>query len=155
MTVAQRMLRGAAAGAVGTTALNAVTYLDMAVRGRPASDTPQRAVETLAAKIGHRVAGNGEQKANRLAGLGPLSGIATGVLIGVGVGLARPIVARLPPPVAAAVIGSVAMLLTDAPLTSLGLTDPTKWSGAEWAADLIPHLAYGAITYAALRATQD
>jgi hypothetical protein len=34
------VLRGAAAGAAGTTALNAVTYLDMVVRGRPASDAP-------------------------------------------------------------------------------------------------------------------
>jgi hypothetical protein len=32
------LARGAAAGAAGTTALNAVTYLDMAVRARPASD---------------------------------------------------------------------------------------------------------------------
>ena len=38
------MLRGAAAGAAGTTALNVVTYLDMAVRGRPASSTPERTV---------------------------------------------------------------------------------------------------------------
>ena len=30
------LLRGAAAGAAGTTALNTVTYLDMVVRGRPA-----------------------------------------------------------------------------------------------------------------------
>ncbi|PWI45743.1 hypothetical protein [Streptomyces sp. ICBB 8177] len=40
-------LIGAAAGAAGTTTLNAVTYLDMALRGRPSSDTPQLAVERL------------------------------------------------------------------------------------------------------------
>ncbi len=40
-------LLGAAAGAAGTTALNAVAYLDMAVRGRPASSTPEDTVERL------------------------------------------------------------------------------------------------------------
>ncbi len=35
--VFRRLLLGAAAGAAGTTALDAVTYLDMALRGRPAS----------------------------------------------------------------------------------------------------------------------
>jgi hypothetical protein len=38
-------LLGAAAGAAGTTALNTVTYLDMAVRGRPTSSTPEDIVE--------------------------------------------------------------------------------------------------------------
>jgi hypothetical protein len=33
-------LRGAAAGAVGTFALDVPTYLNMAVRGRPSSETP-------------------------------------------------------------------------------------------------------------------
>jgi hypothetical protein len=36
------------AGAAGTAALNAVTYADMAVRGRAASQTPQRSVRRLA-----------------------------------------------------------------------------------------------------------
>ncbi|MCP9968874.1 hypothetical protein LUX57_29935 [Actinomadura madurae] len=43
-----RLTRGLAAGAAGTTALNLVTYLDMAVRGRPASSTPEQSVERLA-----------------------------------------------------------------------------------------------------------
>ena len=37
--------RGALAGAAGTTALNAATYLDMALRGRPASDSTEQLVE--------------------------------------------------------------------------------------------------------------
>ena len=40
-------LRGAMAGAAGTTALNTVTYRDMAVRGRPISDSPERVVKTV------------------------------------------------------------------------------------------------------------
>jgi hypothetical protein len=38
-------LLGSAAGAAGTTTPNAVTYLDTAVRGRPASSTPEDTVE--------------------------------------------------------------------------------------------------------------
>ena len=34
------LLSGAAAGAAGTTALNVITYLDIALRGRPTSSTP-------------------------------------------------------------------------------------------------------------------
>jgi hypothetical protein len=43
---------GVAAGAAGVTALNAITYLDMAVRARPPSGTPAQAVEQLAQKAG-------------------------------------------------------------------------------------------------------
>jgi hypothetical protein len=35
----------------------------------------------------------------------------------------------------------------------LGITDPRTWSTADWIADLVPHLAYGLVTYAALAAT--
>ena len=34
-TLARTIAAGAAAGAAGTTVLNAITYLDMAVRARP------------------------------------------------------------------------------------------------------------------------
>lgn len=47
-----RLGQGLAAGAAGVTVLNAITYLDMAVRARPASDTPSQAVEQLAGKAG-------------------------------------------------------------------------------------------------------
>ncbi|HKS44302.1 MAG TPA: hypothetical protein VJT49_04145, partial [Amycolatopsis sp.] len=76
------LLKGALAGAAGTTALNATTYLDMAVRARPASETPQQAVDELANRSGLPVPGGGEDKQNRLAGLGLLTGIATGVGVG-------------------------------------------------------------------------
>jgi hypothetical protein len=36
----EEALWGAAAGAVGTVALDVSTYVDMAVRGRPASEVP-------------------------------------------------------------------------------------------------------------------
>ena len=149
----RRTAHGAAAGAAGTTALNAVTYLDMAIRARPASDTPQQAVATLATKTGHPVPGHDEEKDNRLGGLGPLTGTITGVGIGVLAGLCAPGLRRLPGPVAAALIGLAAMAATDGPLALLHVTDPRKWSATDWVSDLIPHLAYGVVTYATLRAT--
>ena len=81
------VVRGAAAGAAGTTALNAVTYLDMAVRGRPASSTPEETVEKLAHAVHTEVPGDDETRSNRLSGLGPLTGIATGVAVGAVAGL--------------------------------------------------------------------
>jgi hypothetical protein len=144
--------RGAIAGAVGTTALNAVSYLDMAVRARPASEIPQQAVELMARRAGHPVPGDGERKQNRLAGLAELSGIATGVGIGTLAGSCRPVLSRLPAPVAALAVGAAAMVLTNGSLIRLGLTDPRRWSRADWLSDLVPHLAYGAAGYATLRA---
>jgi hypothetical protein len=145
------VVRGVAAGAAGTTALNAVTYLDMAVRGRPSSDTPQQAVEKLAEQAGVDVPGEGDVRENRIQGLGPLAGIATGVGIGVAAGLLRPIIGRLPTVIGAPLLGAAAMAGSDVPLTKLGLTDPSKWTSLEWLSDAVPHLAYGAVTFALLK----
>lgn len=146
-----RLTRGLVAGAAGTTALNAVTYLDMAVRARPASETPAQAVDKIAAGLGHPVPGEDDKRENRLAGLGPMSGILTGVGIGAVAGLLRPALDRLPAPVAALLVGGTAMLAADAPLAKLQLSRPGDWSLADWLSDVIPHLAYGAVTFAVLR----
>jgi len=144
------LLRGASAGAAGTTALNAVTYADMALRARPASEIPQQAVDKLADLAGHRVPGEGEEKQNRLDGLGPLAGIATGVGIGAVAGLLSPILARLPTLVGAGLLGAAAMAGSDLPLKKLGLTDPANWSTVDWVSDVVPHFAYGLVTSRAL-----
>src|SRR3954454_18663366 len=83
------MLRGAAAGAAGTTALNIVTYLDMALRGRPASTTPERTVEGLAPPAPLSSPGEGERRARRVEGLGALTGVRSGVGVGGLFGLVR------------------------------------------------------------------
>jgi hypothetical protein len=152
MRLMRSALHGAIAGAAGTTALNAVTYADMAIRARPASEIPQQAVQTLADKTGHPVPGTGQQQDNRLAGLGPLTGTATGVAVGVLAGLSGPALRRLPAPLAAGLIGLAAMILTDGPLAQLGLTDPKQWSTADWLSDLLPHLAYGTASFGVLQA---
>jgi hypothetical protein len=47
-SLAHDLVGGAIAGAVGTLALDATTYTDIAVRGRPPSDTPAQMVERIA-----------------------------------------------------------------------------------------------------------
>lgn len=145
-------MRGAAAGAAGTTTLNAVTYLDMAWRGRPSSSAPQQAVESLARRAGQDIPGDGDTRDNRLEGLGALAGTTTGIAVGVLAGLLRPVVLRLGPVAGPALLGAAAMAATDASLAWLGLTDPRKWDASAWLSDAAPHLAFGTVTYATLRA---
>ena len=144
------LLRGAAAGAAGTAALNAATYLDMAVRGRPSSSTPQKVVEQSANDAGVDVPGQGDTREHRVQGLGSLSGIATGTAVGSLLGLLRAAGLR-PGPVAGPVVAAaLAMVAANAPMTAMGITDPRAWSATEWLADVLPHLAYGAVTHATL-----
>lgn len=89
MSLRRGLLLGAAAGAAGTTALNAATYLDMAFRGRPSSTTPQDTVAKLLKNAQLRIPGDHQARQNRLAGLGPLTGLAAGVGVGAVLGLAR------------------------------------------------------------------
>jgi hypothetical protein len=141
---------GALAGAAGTTALNAATYLDMAGRGRPASSTPEDTVELLAGKVGVKVPGDEDSRRNRLSGLGAVLGTATGVGIGAAFGALRYAGLRLPGPVAAVAAGAAAMAASDGSMTALGVTDPRRWDRTSWLADVLPHLAYGAVTVATL-----
>jgi hypothetical protein len=148
----KRLLLGAAAGAAGTTALNAVTYLDMVLRARPSSDTPERVVQELAKRSGQPIPGTQDEVRSRLQGLGGLSGLGTGVLIGALAGVLRPAVRGLGPVLGPALLGGSAMLVTDLTMARLGVTDPRSWDAASWASDAVPHLAYGAVTYGALAA---
>jgi hypothetical protein len=148
-----RVARGAVAGAVGALALDAASYLDMLVRGRPPSDLPGQAAGRLAGQVGVDL-GAGEQAANRRSALGALLGYATGVAVGAAYGLVLGRRQGGPLLVRAAAVGTVAMAAGGAPLTSMGLTDPREWGAAGWLADIVPHAAYGiatALTYEALR----
>jgi hypothetical protein len=138
-------LRGAAAGAAGTTALNAVTYLDMAGRGRPTSSTPEQTVEKLAEQAHVTIPGEGEIRENRLQGLAPLTGLAAGVGMGVLVGLVRAAGFRTRPLVGTALITAGVLVAANGPMTVLGITDPRTWSATDWLSDVVPHLAYGAV----------
>lgn len=140
------MLRGAAAGAAGTTALNAVTYLDMAWRARPASTTPSDTVDEAVARTPVDVPGEGDDRDNRVSAVGALTGLATGVGVGVAYGLVRAVGLR-PPRLVGAVLASAAALVgSNGPMTALGVTDPRSWSGTDWVSDVVPHVAYGIVT---------
>ncbi len=139
------VLRGAAAGAAGSTALNAITYLDMAIRGRGTSSTPEQTVERLAQTAHVPIPGEGETRQNRVQGLGPLTGLVAGVGVGVAVGLVRAAGYRARPVVGTLLTTLGVLVAANGPMTVLGVTDPRTWSATDWVSDLVPHLAYGAV----------
>ncbi|GAB2867349.1 hypothetical protein GCM10027176_81280 [Actinoallomurus bryophytorum] len=140
-----RIIAGLLAGGAGTTALNAVTYADMALRGRPASEMPEHLVEAITERAGIEPGDEGTTPGRR-QGLAGLLGIATGLGVGVAYGLAGG--AHTPRRAAAGTIALTvaASLASDAPATVAGLTDPRTWTAGDLLADLVPHLAYGAVT---------
>lgn len=145
-TLPRGALRGAAAGAAGTTALNAVTYLDMVLRGRGTSSTPEDTVEKLSDKIHVPVPGEGDERDNRVSGLGALTGIVSGVGIGGLLGVVRAAGWR-PGILAGSTAATLGALLgTNGPMTALGITDPRTWPPSSWVSDVVPHLAYGVVT---------
>lgn len=81
-----------------------------------------------------------------------LAGIATGIAVGALAGELRAVVLRLGPVLGPVLLGAAAMTVTDASLTRLGLTDPREWDATAWLSDAGPHLAFGVVSYAALRA---
>jgi hypothetical protein len=142
-TPLRRLARGIGAGAVGTALINLSTYLDMALRGRPPSSVPQQDVQRLADRANISL-GDDEASADaRRSALGSLTGYATGFGIGAAYGVLEPSARRLPAVARATVVGLGAMAVTDGASAALGTTDPRTWSPQAWAADVVPHLAYG------------
>ena len=143
------LMAGIFAGAAGTTALDIVTYLDMTVRGRPASVLPAQAAGKLADRAGADL-GSGEVAESRREGVGALLGYA----VGLGVGGLYGLLAgdrNVPLPVAALGLSAAGMAAGDAPYTALRLTDPREWDAVSWASDIVPHLVYGLTTAAVYR----
>jgi hypothetical protein len=145
ISVAGWALRGAAAGAAGSTALNAATYLDMVVRGRGTSSTPEQTVEKLAEAVHVQIPGDDETRSNRVQGLGPITGLVAGVGVGVAVGLVRAAGYRSQPLVGTLLTTLGVLVAANGPMTVLGITDPRTWSATDWASDVVPHLAYAAV----------
>jgi hypothetical protein len=143
----RRFVNGMIAGIAGTAALNMVTFADMAVRGRPASHTPQDTVQRLADAV--RVdLGKGDRAEHRRTGLGSLLGYATGALVTAGYAMA--VGRRAPWPVSAVALSTLATLAGNGPMAVLGVTDPRRWTASDWASDVVPHVAYGVVAAAAL-----
>jgi hypothetical protein len=151
-------LRGALAGAAGSTALNAVTYVDMAVRARPASGTPEQLVKKASDAADIDIPGTATQQQNRVQGLGPLIGIAVGTGVGALAGTVHHLLLRsgrrLPFLVGAVLVGAGAMASSDIPLKLSGVSDPKTWTPQDWLSDALPHLAYGLVTEAVIRLSE-
>jgi hypothetical protein len=129
--------------------LNLVTYLDMVVRGRPASSTPEDTVRVIEDRTGLRLSAGGPDSdiaAARRSGLGALLGIAAGLGTGALYGLVRPRLRGVPLAVLGLGAGLAASVGTSGPMTALGVTDPRQWPVSSWLSDLVPHLAYGLVT---------
>lgn len=134
---------GAVAGAAGTMALNAVSYLDMALRGRGSSNVPADTASRIAGTVGVDF-GAGATGNNRASAVGALLGSVVGVSVTVMYGVVRAMVSRdLPLLPAAAALGAAAMVASDLPAAATGATKPTTWGASGWASDAVPHLAYG------------
>jgi hypothetical protein len=154
------LLMGAAAGAVGTVALDITTYLDMAMRGRPSSEVPARTAVRLASVVGADLAPRGqavspqaEQQAHsRQSGIGALLGYAAGLGVGAAYGAIRPRLGEAPVALAGIALGAAAMAAGDLPPILTRVTDPREWGASGWLADVVPHLAYGLFTAAAYEA---
>jgi hypothetical protein len=148
MGMTSTLARGLLAGAAGTAVLSAMTYADIALTGRPASTVPEETVTALLRRAGRPV-----PDGDRLTALGALSGVATGLAVGVAASVLRAAGVRLPAVLGAPVIGALAMAAADAPVAALGVSDPRTWTAAGWARDVVPHLAYGIGVRATLDAT--
>ncbi|MGC5361693.1 hypothetical protein ACPXCE_08375 [Streptomyces sp. DT24] len=147
--------RGLLAGAAGTTALNVVTYADMALRGRPTSSAPETTVSRLADLVGRPVPGDDEHRGNRLSGLGALSGLLVGTGAGAVAAVTRRAGLRLPVWLGGVLTGALVMAATDAPMAGLKVSDPRTWSATDWVSDAVPHLVHGLVTYAAVVTYED
>jgi hypothetical protein len=140
-----RMIAGLLAGAAGTTALNAVTYADMALRGRPGSEVQERLVDKITGRAGPALADD-ETTSNRRQGLAALLGFGVGLGVGAAYGLAGGPRTRKGVTAGALALTGAALVGSDGPATALGLTDPREWPPEAWLSDLVPHLAYGVVT---------
>lgn len=151
MNVFARAIFGGLAGCAGTAALNALTYADMAVRGRPASEIPERVVRTIAESADWKsLAGPRESLSdagkNRRSGIAALLGYADGIGAGVAFGVLRPALKDVSPLWLGVLLAGFTMVASEGTATALRQTDPAEWPLSAWMSDVVPRCAYGWIT---------
>ena len=134
------LIRLIAAGAAGIVAMELVSYVDMFIRGRPASDQPQQVGERLAERI-EVATGEGEAAQAQRQALGALVGYVDGLALPTALALMGAgrwsFVTRAVALTAGAMVGSAALPI------ALGITDPRRWTLDDWLTDLWPHVGYG------------
>lgn len=140
---------GAIAGAAGTSVLDAATYADMAIRGRPPSALPEKMVAELARRAGLNELAKPqedltESEGNRRTRLGALLGYVDGIGSGVLFGILRATALKNVSWCWAGIgLGVLTMVLSEGTATALGQTDPRAWGVSGWIADIVPRCLYG------------
>jgi hypothetical protein len=104
---------------------------------------PEEDVRRLADRAKISLGDDGESADARRSALGSLTGYVTGFGLGAAYGVLEPSARGLSPVARATIVGLSAMAVTDGTSVALGTTDPRSWSPQAWAADVVPHLAYG------------
>ena len=90
------------------------------------------------------------------SGLGALLGALAGVGAGAALGAVRGLTGQPRNKTGTiATAWAMAMVVGNGPMTVLGVTDPRQWTSADWAADILPHVAYAVAAGATLEALAD
>jgi hypothetical protein len=140
------------AGAVGTLALDVVSYGDMLVQGRAASDLPAQAAARVAEQAGIDLGPDDDPRTpNRRSAFGAILGYTTGVALGAVLGSAWRWRKRTSTTRRGLAAAGIAMVAANGPMVAQGLTDPRTWGARGWASDIVPHVAYGLATAATYR----
>jgi hypothetical protein len=133
--------------------VNVITYADMFVRARPASQMPGKAAERIAAIVGVEFAKPGERTEKlevRRDSAGALLGYSIAIGFAVAYAALRRLGVRLPVPVGGVLLGGAAMAASDSIATGIGVTDPRAWGVGGWTIDAVSHAAFGVAAAATL-----
>jgi hypothetical protein len=136
------------AGAAGTLALEAYTYADMAIRGRPASEVPPNVIQRLAqsVRLGALANKEGDAPKNRRSGTSALLGYGIGMGAASAYARLRPSVPWLPWQVGGLILGAATLVASEGSATALGATDWSEWSLTDWISDIVPRSLFGLVT---------
>lgn len=137
------------AGSAGIIVMDASSYVDMLIRGRPASQVPSALASRITDALG---VGLGQQADNRASALGGLLGNLTGLSIAVGYGIVRHFRAPRRTLSAGLAVGAAAMVASDVPIVAAGVSRLDQWGVTGWVADIVPHAVYGITTVAVYEA---
>ncbi len=150
MSVTDAIL-GLAAGAAGTAALNATTYLDMALRARPPSELPEKMVAEFAKMAGVDALAKpsselSDAAKNRRMGVAALLGYTDGFGVGALFGALRPSMQDVSWFWAGIGLAAATMLMSEGLATAMEQTNPREWGVAGWLSDIVPRCLYGWVT---------
>jgi hypothetical protein len=76
--------------------------------------------------------------------------MVTGAGLGAALGVLRALGFRPGRVAGSLVAAAIAMVGANTPLAALRVSDPREWTVQDWLADVLPHLAYGVVTHAAM-----